>query len=202
VDESHFPFAEDPKRPGEDAGPTAPPMPPEGAPVKPSAAGTSSSKGPAASAPVKGPSFMNVFRTILFLAVTAGAVALAGKRWAAAFVRFRVFSTADVSSLLAPEPAPEASVLASEGEPKKPRDVVFRLEAPGAKAVLLGGSFNGFDAGEHPLARGKDGVWETMLPLGPGRYLYKFKVDGKWTLDPSNPDSTAPPRQASVLDIK
>ena len=31
--------------------------------------------------------------------------------------------------------------------------------------------------------------WTTTLKLEPGRYPYQFVVDGKWMLDPANPDS-------------
>jgi chromosome partitioning protein len=33
---------------------------------------------------------------------------------------------------------------------------------------------------------GKPGVWVTKLPLFPGRYRYRFVVDGKWMTDPNN----------------
>ncbi|HRY29597.1 MAG TPA: glycogen-binding domain-containing protein [Elusimicrobiota bacterium] len=85
---------------------------------------------------------------------------------------------------------------------KTPRAVVFRLLAPAAKSVFLGGSFNGFDARKHALSRRPDGVWEITLDLTPGRYLYKFKVDGRWELDPTNPDKTPQPRSSSILAIQ
>ena len=35
----------------------------------------------------------------------------------------------------------------------------------------------------------KDGVWEIIIPLKPGRYLYKFAVDWgiRWEHDQNNP---------------
>jgi hypothetical protein len=92
-----------------------------------------------------------------------------------------------------PEDAPVA---------KKPRPVVFRLLAPAAQSVYLGGTFNEFDARKTPLARRPDGAWETTLELAPGRYAYKFKVDGHWELDPTNPDKSPEPRTASILTIQ
>ena len=154
--------------------------------------------------PLEAPSFLAVLRGTLFLAAAGAAVILSGRRWAEAYARYQAMKDLDVSGLLAPEaPVPVSTEKSSAGETvKQPRAVVFRLEAPGATAVLLGGTFNGFDAVGTPLSPGGDGAWETTLTLAPGRYLYKFKVDGKWTLDPSNPDRTPSPREASVLEIR
>lgn len=80
--------------------------------------------------------------------------------------------------------------------------IVFRLLAPAAKSVFLGGSFNEFNAARHPLVRGAGGLWETTVPLAPGQHIYKFKVDGEWVLDPANPDRTPAPRECSTIDVK
>jgi len=34
-----------------------------------------------------------------------------------------------------------------------------------------------------------EGNWEAEVDLNPGFYQYQFIVDGKWVLDPANPDS-------------
>ena len=81
------------------------------------------------------------------------------------------------------------------------RPVAFRLLAPAAQSVWVGGSFNDFNAADHPLTRTADGVWETTVPLAPGRDEYKFKVDGRWELDPANPERTPAPRECSLLEI-
>jgi 1,4-alpha-glucan branching enzyme len=143
-----------------------------------------------------------ILRVVFFL-VAVGAVGFpAGRRWADAYARFCDLRAVDVSGLLASE-APAGAEAAPAGvHDKQPRAVVFRLRAPEAKGVLLGGSFNEFDARKTPLTRGEGGVWETTLALDPGRYLYKFKVDGQWILDPANPDRASPPREASVLEIR
>jgi 1,4-alpha-glucan branching enzyme len=39
---------------------------------------------------------------------------------------------------------------------------------------------------ESRLSRLEDGKWEKTLGLTPGRYKYKFVVDGEWTLDAQN----------------
>ncbi|MCF8110847.1 MAG: glycogen-binding domain-containing protein [Desulfobacteraceae bacterium] len=69
---------------------------------------------------------------------------------------------------------------------KGKRRVVFRLSAPDAREVFIGGSFNGWDIQKHPLKRKPGGFWEKTVMLAPGRYEYKFRVDGIWRSDPAN----------------
>jgi glycosidase len=53
--------------------------------------------------------------------------------------------------------------------------------------VFLAGSFNGWSMDKLPLTGpNAQGEYEVEIPLKPGRYPYKFVVDGKWTLDPNN----------------
>ncbi len=60
-----------------------------------------------------------------------------------------------------------------------PREVTFRLEAPGAAQVQLAGNFSGWE----PLAMDRrGGAWELTVPLPPGDQRYGFLVDGRWTL--------------------
>lgn len=65
----------------------------------------------------------------------------------------------------------------------------FLLVAPDAKNVFLAGSFNGWNTTSTPMQRNADGWWEKDLPLAPGRYRYKFIVDGNWMPDPANSDT-------------
>lgn len=81
------------------------------------------------------------------------------------------------------------------------RATTFRLLAPAAREVFLGGSFNDFNGSENPMVRGRDGIWEITLSLPPGRHTYKFKVDGDWLLDPTNPEKTPEPRESSLIDV-
>ena len=60
----------------------------------------------------------------------------------------------------------------------------FTLMAPNAGRVALTGSFNSWDKSGTPLKKDKSGVWKADLSLKPGRYEYKFFVDGSWTNDP------------------
>jgi 1,4-alpha-glucan branching enzyme len=62
----------------------------------------------------------------------------------------------------------------------------FELNAPYANEVLLIGDFNAWKAGGMPLKKNKNGLWKLELKLNPGKYEYKFIVDGKWQNDPAN----------------
>lgn len=56
---------------------------------------------------------------------------------------------------------------------------------PNAEKVLVTGTFNGWSTNAYVMHL-KDGKWRFSLHLKPGKYLYKFVVDGKWILDPGN----------------
>jgi hypothetical protein len=68
--------------------------------------------------------------------------------------------------------------------------VVFAIEAQDAHRVQLVGDFNDWalDGNDmQPVGR----VWATVLRLQPGRYQYRYVVDGQWHNDPLN-DSVEP----------
>jgi hypothetical protein len=67
--------------------------------------------------------------------------------------------------------------------------VRFQLKAPQAKQVFLAGDFNGWSVTTTPLAEmDGSGVWSVTVPLAPGRYQYKFLVDGRrWVIEPDAP---------------
>ena len=73
----------------------------------------------------------------------------------------------------------------SKLKPKR-RKAVFLIHAPEAKEVCMAGDFNEWMAKKHHLKKNADGVWGKITFLFPGRYEYKFIVDGKWELDPDN----------------
>ena len=60
------------------------------------------------------------------------------------------------------------------------KKVVFEYFAPQAEKVQLAASFNGWDPLKTPLKKKRDGKWETTVTLSPGRYEYRFQVDGIW----------------------
>lgn len=60
----------------------------------------------------------------------------------------------------------------------------FKLHAPDAERVSLAGDFNSWDPEKHPLKKSSAGLWKKMVTLSPGRYEYRFMVDGEWHNDP------------------
>jgi 1,4-alpha-glucan branching enzyme len=73
----------------------------------------------------------------------------------------------------------------SEKAKPKTTNVRFNLHLPEAHSVFLAGDFNNWDV--HTLAMKKDskGTWGVGVPLPPGRYEYRFWVDGVWHGDPN-----------------
>ncbi|MCF8228765.1 MAG: hypothetical protein K9J24_07450, partial [Bacteroidales bacterium] len=68
--------------------------------------------------------------------------------------------------------------------------VVFTFD-PGEekyKMVQMAGEINGWNPAATPLEKSGE-VWKTTLLLNPGTYQYQIVADGKWMLDPRNPDS-------------
>lgn len=57
---------------------------------------------------------------------------------------------------------------------------VVSTKAPKANDVFVAGTFNDWNPKSHPLKRSGDGHWALTLDLPPGRYEYKFIIDGQW----------------------
>lgn len=69
------------------------------------------------------------------------------------------------------------------------KKVTFHLVAPMSCRVFVAGSFNGWSDEEHALKFvEKHACFQTVLSLAPGRYEYKFVVDGSWVVDPGCAD--------------
>lgn len=60
----------------------------------------------------------------------------------------------------------------------------FELTLQEAQQVQVAGSFNNWIP--QPLEKITDSVWATHFPLKPGRYEYRFVVDGTWQEDPNS----------------
>jgi len=67
--------------------------------------------------------------------------------------------------------------------------VQFVHFAPKAHKVMIVGDFNKWSTTADPMYdREEKGMWSITLPLKPGRYEYRFLVDGeKWISDLANP---------------
>lgn len=63
----------------------------------------------------------------------------------------------------------------------------FMFYAPQAKKVNLAGTFNAWNTKSVLAKKDSRGNWTAKLNLKPGKYEYKFLVDGKWINDPNCP---------------
>jgi Glycogen recognition site of AMP-activated protein kinase len=60
-----------------------------------------------------------------------------------------------------------------------------------AARVSVVGTFNAWAPDRTPMARDEDGRWVAGIRVPPGRFEYKFAVDGQhWIADPANPMAT------------
>lgn len=77
--------------------------------------------------------------------------------------------------------------------------------------ITLMGSFNGWNRESHTLYKMNDTLYHRKVTLDPGRYEYKFVIDGEETEDPANPElvsngfggfnsvATVPPRNTKKV---
>lgn len=64
--------------------------------------------------------------------------------------------------------------------------VVFVIRAAGANRVLIAGDFNDWNPDRTPLMHVDSDTFQIKVPLTPGRYQYRYVVDGNWRNDPDN----------------
>lgn len=64
-------------------------------------------------------------------------------------------------------------------------EVEFTFRAPESRKVCIAGKFNAWNTSSTPMKKGKDGTWRIKLKLWPGKYEYKYFVDGAWVSDQS-----------------
>ena len=84
------------------------------------------------------------------------------------------------------------------------KSVEFKFNAPNAKRVALAGDFNSWDTKTFVARKDRKGNWLVKASLTPGRYEYKFYVDGNWVSDPNCTRHVANSfgTQNCVIDIK
>jgi len=87
---------------------------------------------------------------------------------------------------------------------KSSKATEFKLFAPQAKKVYVAGSFNNWSMTSLPAKKDSKGNWSLKMSLKPGRYEYKFIIDGTWVNDPkcSQFSWNNLGSQNSLIDIK
>ena len=68
--------------------------------------------------------------------------------------------------------------------------VNFVYTALQAKRVSVAGTFNNWSSEAFILKKDLIGNWRGALHLKPGRYQYRYNVDGRWVNDPSARNTT------------
>jgi 1,4-alpha-glucan branching enzyme len=81
--------------------------------------------------------------------------------------------------------------------------VRLELVQPEAQQACIAGSFNDWHPAVTPMVALGDGRWLKELTLPPGRYEYRFVIDGVWACDPNNRKSVSNPfgESNSVLEV-
>ena len=67
--------------------------------------------------------------------------------------------------------------------PSHSERAIFDWYFPNARQVCIAGTFNDWAPTATPLVNCGDGRWLLDLTLKPGRYEFRFFVDGKWAED-------------------
>lgn len=100
-----------------------------------------------------------------------------------------------------PEPVGEASS-APVQQVQKPRKTTFRYYNPEAKEVKLVGDFTDWET--IPMNEDSRGDWRATVELIPGKYTYKFVLDGEWIKDPKNPEtqSNGYGAESSIIEVE
>ena len=83
-------------------------------------------------------------------------------------------------------------------------NTTFRLKGhPNARVVAVAGSFNEWNQSQVLCGKESD-EWVCRMDLAPGKYTYKFIIDGDWIVDPANPETEDDERgnTNSVLVVK
>ena len=83
-------------------------------------------------------------------------------------------------------------------------NVRFAFSRTDSKRVSLCGEFNGWSLDATPMKQIDGHCWEATLALPPGRYQYKFVVDGQWLHDPNARENLPNPYGSfnSVMEVR
>ncbi len=98
-------------------------------------------------------------------------------------------AVSEPASASAPEPTPAETARKIEliyGPQAVGDGVIFRVRAEGALRVQVAGDFNDWNPGRTPMQHVDADTFQIKVPLEPGRYMYRYVVDGHWRNDPEN----------------
>ena len=96
-------------------------------------------------------------------------------------------SKGSAAKVLAPKPAAKTKpvgLLLERFPSSEQKRICLELYAPDAQMVFVAGSFNGWQESTMPLYKQTGDRWVVELMLDPGKYEYRFVVDGEWSDDP------------------
>ncbi len=79
-----------------------------------------------------------------------------------------------------------AAAQKAKGAPAVKEGTKFSVKAPNASKVCIAGSFNNWSADSDPMSKDNSGIWTITKKLKSGKYQYKFVIDGNWSLDSGN----------------
>jgi len=82
-------------------------------------------------------------------------------------------------------------------------EAIFQLDAPSAREVLLAAGFTDWEKAPVKMSKDRGGVWHAKILLEPGRYRYRFLVDGEWRTDPNRVECVPNPfgTSDSVIEV-
>ncbi len=93
------------------------------------------------------------------------------------------------SSFVATERTPDQRPDRPVSRPDTFKEITFELVTNAIRSASVAGTFNGWNTQALRLTPVSDDTWRGTIPLKPGDYAYKLVVDGRWILDPANPDT-------------
>ncbi|MBI5154196.1 hypothetical protein HZA57_03080 [Candidatus Poribacteria bacterium] len=82
--------------------------------------------------------------------------------------------------------------------------VPFSYTPPAGKKpnrVFVAGEFNGWNQAKDELLPDAQGIFRGEVPIDPGKWTYKFVVDGNWMADPGNPKQDDSGFGNSLLEV-
>ena len=69
-------------------------------------------------------------------------------------------------------------------QPEVKEWVIFKIHAPPGSKVCVAGTFNNWDTTSIKLSKYSKGTYSAMVLLPPGKYEYKFIINGEWRNGP------------------